>query len=79
MAELTRKVYPSPTLSRKKTYPSIARKLHRLKMLNGTINSFVLVISFLKILLQLFEYITFIFFSPKGKMKTVQANGEILS
>lgn len=62
-----------------KNIPIIARKLHRLNMLNRTINSFVLVISFLKILLQLFEYITFSFSSPKGKMKTIQANGEILS
>lgn len=36
-------------------------------------------ISLVKTLLQLFEYITFLFFSLKGKIKTVQANGEILN
>lgn len=79
MAELIRKIYPSSVLNRKKAYPYISRKLHRLKMLIRTIKSFVLVISLVKILLQLFEYITFPFFSPKGKMKTVQLNDEILS
>lgn len=57
MAELIRKVCPSPAFNRKKTCPYISRKLHRLKMLIRTINSFVLV----KILLHLFVYITFFF------------------
>lgn len=77
MAELIRKMYTNPILNRKKKCPYISEKLLRPKTLSRTLKNFVLVISLLKILLQLFEYIYFSLL--KEQMKTVLTNGEILS